>query len=76
MNRHWHQRENRTSHAIAEDVEGELPQNAERYNLDGSMRCESQLRTDPAAAQCTDAATVDAALVTWHAIPLLQELTS
>ena len=49
---------------IAEGVNSELPQNTARYNLDKSMRCESQLRTDPAAAPCTDAATVDAALVT------------
>jgi hypothetical protein len=47
-----------------EDVDSGLPQNAERYNLDKSMSCESQLRTDPAAAPCTDAATVDATLVT------------
>jgi len=49
---------------IAEDRNGELPQNAERYNIDKSTHCESQLRTDPAAAPCTEAATVDAALVT------------
>lgn len=49
---------------IAEDVYSELPQNAEHYNLDESMHCESKLRTNPAATPCTDAATVDAALVT------------
>ena len=64
LNLHRHQCENRKSRTIAEDADGELPQNAEHYNLDKSMRCESQLRTDPAAAPCTDAATVDAALVT------------
>ena len=58
------------------NADSELPQNGEHYNLDERMRCESQLRTNPAAAPRTDAATVDAALVTWHTVPLLQELTS
>jgi hypothetical protein len=50
-----------------EDRDGKLPQNTERYNLDErthSEHSESQLRTDPAATPCTNAAAVGAALVT------------
>ena len=40
------------------------PHNAENYDLDECTFYESQLRTNPAAAPRTDAAAVEAALVT------------